>query len=146
MTKDEFYEDITDFDELIEFCHSNGCSHIVEDLRHRDDFDEWVWDCLDELRSRWFWHDLRNALEDLEAPGTDYFIPGGDLEYREVGTRDLDLYMDEVIDWGDYNDFWDDEEEEDDEDWIEGCEDILEEDDEPPFEISINLPQFIGVA
>ena len=142
MTKDEFYDEVTDFDELIEFCYNHGCSYIVEDLRKSDDFDSWVWDQLEDLRSSWYWYDLRSALDELEAPSGDYFLPGDGLEYSELGARDLDNYMDDVIDWGNEEDFWD----EDDEEWIEIEEDEVDDEEESVFESELELVALIGIA
>lgn len=142
MTKDEFYNDIQDFDDLIGFCRRYGCYHIVENIYDPDQFDDWVWDCIDSLRSRWFWHDLRDVLENLDEPD-GYFIPTGDLEYNELGTMDLEHYMDEVIDWGDCEDFWEDDCDPDNEDYNDDDEDKDWVDDQ--FEVVINLAEFIGV-
>ena len=146
MTKDEFYDEITDFDDLIRFCENNNCYHLVEELRPSDDFDDWVWDRLEDMRSRWYWYDLRRALNDIEAPSGDYFIPGLDLEYSEPSNADLDSYMDDVIDWGDENGFWDEEDDEEYDDDDSDCcwDEVIQE--EPSFTSDIEITILIGVA
>lgn len=144
MTKDEFYDNIQGFDDLIGFCRQHGCYHIVEDIFDPDQFDDWVWDCIDSLRSRWFWHDLRDVLENLVEPD-GYFVPTGELEYNELSRMDLERYMDEVIDWGECEYFWDDDCDDDDE-WDSENEDEDKDWVDDKFEVVVNLADFIGVG
>ena len=144
MTKDEFYDEVTDLDELVSFCERYNCYYIVEDLRRSDDFDSWIWDQLEDLRSRWYWYDLRGALNEIEEPSGDYFIPGDELEYSEPGRSDLDEYMDRVIEWGDENGFWDEEDDDDDEDWV--FEEDQPEEDGFQAATTAEFAAFIGVA
>ena len=142
MTKSEFYDSIGDIADLVEFCQCYGCSYIVDELKHVDNFDDWVWDELEGLRRRWFWNDLRDALNDLVEPMSLYFKPIGDMEYTEIYDSDLDEYIDEVLSWGDREGFWDPET--DDED---GEEEDDEGVDDDVFEVASgnDLAQFIGV-
>ena len=148
MTKDEFYEEISDFDDLISFCERHGCEHLVEDIKRSDDFDDWIWDQLEDLRSRWYWYDLRAALNNIDAPSGDYFVPIDELEYNDLGDADLDSYMDDVIDWGDAEGFWDeeiDDEEEYDDDDGDCCWDEVTH-EEQNFTSDIEIAMLIGVA
>lgn len=147
MTKDEFYEEVSDFDDLIRFCEDNNCYHLVEDIKHVDDFDDWIWDQLEEMRHRWYWYDLRAALNNIEAPSGSYFVPAGDLDYTEPDYADLDEYMDDVIAWGDANGFWEeegDDEEYDDDDGDCCWDEVVQE--EPSFTSDIEITMLIGVA
>lgn len=149
MTKDEFYSSIYDFDDLINFCEQNGCVHIVENVMHEADFDTWVWDEVESLRSHWFWNELRDVISNLEAPTSRYFEPTGSLTYRILTNDDLEEYMDDVIVWGEEYDFWDDDACDDDWEFEEDSNtddesDVVDVD--IPFESSFNLSQFIGVA
>ena len=147
MTKDEFYDAIEDFSDLISFCETNGCEHIVQNVRESDFFDDWVWDVLENNRTSWFWHDVRDMLDRVEAPASDYFsTPEGidDLTYEELWDEyDLDRYKDRVADWGDDEGFWD--EEDDDDDDSDCCwDEVIQE--EPEFASDIEITMLIGVA
>lgn len=147
MTKDEFYERVSDFDDLVDFCEEYNCYHLIEDLKPSEEFDDWVWDRLEELRHSWYWYDLRAALNNFDAPSGDYFIPGAELEYSEPSNADLDSYMDDVIDWGDEVGFWD--EEDDDEDYDDDDSDCCWDEvvqEEPDFTSDIEITMLIGVA
>ena len=147
MTKDEFYDLISDIDDLVNFCEEHNCYHLIEDLKPSDDFDDWVWDQLEELRNRWYWYDLRSALNNIEAPASNYFIPGAELEYSEPSGIELDNYMDDVLAWGDEVGFWDeeDDDEEYDDDDSDCCwDDVAQE--ELDFTSDIEITMLIGVA
>ena len=152
MTKDEFYNDVEDFSDLINFCEEHGCVHIIENIRESDMFDDWVWDVLENNRHRWFWHDVRDMLDRVEAPTSDYFsTPEGtsDLTYEELWDGyDLDRYKDMVADWGDDEDFWDEEHYDDeayDDDDSDCCwDEVIQE--EPGFTSDIEITMLIGVA
>ena len=144
MTKTEFYEEITTFKDLIDFCQDNGCYYIIEDIIPSDDFDEWFWNTLEDLRHRWYWHDLKSKMEEIECPCNDYFIPTGGLDYNDL-SDDFDLgdYLDQVIDWGDEEGFWEEDDEDVESDEEEGP---ASDEDTPAFEMSLTLYQLIGLA
>ena len=146
MTKDEFYDQISNFDDLIGFCEEYNCYHLVEDLKPSDDFDDQVWGQLEDLRHSYYWYDLRAALNEIEAPIGDYFIPGTGLEYSEVSDADLDSYVDDVIDWGDEEGFWDEEDDEEYDDDDSDCcwDEVVQEEDS--FTSDIEITMLIGVA
>lgn len=140
MTKDEFYASIESFDDLVDFCITNGCRHIVEDIKYRSDFDDWVWDQIENMRRHWFWNELADKLQDLYEPSTEFFKQTDLLEYDELYADDLDEYIDDVIVWGEEYEFWDEDPEEDDEDE----EETVKED--PIFTSEIEIACLIGVA
>ena len=153
MTKDEFYDEIEDFYDLIGFCEDHGCSHIVQNIRESDSFNDWVWDVIENNRSRWFWHDVRDMLSRLDPPSSEYFsTPEGinDLVFGELWGDDLNGYKDDVADWGDDEGFWDEED-----DWLsdidlelfEENEDEAEDEDsgDECWDVSVDLSVLIGV-
>ena len=149
MTKAEFYNEVEYFSDLIGFCETHDCAHIVQNIRESDFFDDWVWDVLENNRSRWFWHDVRDMLQRTEAPSSDYFVtPEGinDFTFGELWAEDLEAYKDEVVDWGDDEGFWDDH---------EPWEDPWETDDDPVedkdtgdvcWDVSVDLSVLIGAG
>ena len=144
MTKTEFYEEIESFDDFVDFCERNDFYDIIEDFKHADDFDDWVWDTLEECRRSSYWYEIKGWLEDLVSPDTDWVRITGFLRYESLYNEDLEYWMDKVIDAGDECDFWDPEEEDE---WLEDDEPEESEDiEEPAFEAGFVLTQLIGVA
>lgn len=145
MTKTEFYEEIRDFDDFVDFCERYDFYDIIEDFKHTDDFDDWVWDTLEECRSNSYWYDIKSWLEDLVIPDTDWVHITGFLQYENLYDEDLNYWMDKVVDAGDECEFWDPEDDEDE--WIEDDDPEESEDiEEPVFEAGFALTQLVGVA
>lgn len=148
MTKAEFYDEIENFSDLLDFCLTNDCEYIVENIRDSANFDDWIWDVIENNRSRWFWHYVRDVLRDIEAPSSDYFVaPEGidDLNFGELWEEDLQEYKDKVLDWGDDIGFWDDEE--DDDEWISDDDPVEDKDSgDVCWDVSVDLSVLIGVG
>ena len=146
MTKAEFYAEVTSISDLIDFCCTYEFEEVVDGIRSSDDFDDWVWDTLEEERSSHYWHEAKDWLRNLEAPSGDYFKITGRLEYDDIYEHDLDIYMERVADLGDQCDFWDVEEEDDD--WITEDDDPVEDGDSGDvcWDVSVDLSVLIGVA
>ena len=141
MTKAEFYDSINTMSELVEFCETHDCYHIVEDLRESGDFDSWVWEQMEDLGRRWYWTELRDTLEMLEPPTYDYFLPGENLTFSEP---DLDEYKNDVIEYLEEYDYWDEE----DDEWIDIDEDdpLEDENGDACWDVSVDLSVLIGVG
>ena len=146
MTKAEFYEEVTSMADLIDFCCNYEFYDIVDGIRDVDDFDDWVWDVVEESRQSHYWHELKDWLQNLEAPGGEYFRITGRLEYEDIYEGDLDIYMERVADLGDQCDFWDTEEEDDD--WAPEDDDPVEDSDSSDicWDVSVDLSVLIGVG
>ena len=146
MTKAEFYAEVHSISDLIDFCCTYGFEEVVDGIRSSDDFDDWVWDTLEEERSSHYWYEAKDWLRNLEAPRGDYFIITGRLEYDDIYEGDLDIYMERVADLGDQCDFWDVEEEDDD--WITEDDDPVEDSDSGDvcWDVSVDLSVLIGVT
>ena len=143
MTKAEFYAEVTSISDLIDFCCTYGFEEVVDGIRSSDDFDDWVWDSLEECRSGSYWYEIKGWLEDLVSPDTEWVRITGFLRYENLYHEDLEYWMDKVIDAGDECDFWEPE----DDEWLEDDEPEESEDvEEPVFEAGFVLTQLIGVA
>lgn len=144
MTKAEFYANIETVSELVSFCERFNCYHIVEDLRESNDFDAWIWDQMDELSSHWYWTELRDTLAAIDTPMGDYFLPGENLSYSEIDDEDLENYKDQVVDYLDDGDFWDDE---GDDEWISDDDPIEDkESGDVCWDVSVDLSVLIGAG
>lgn len=144
MTKAEFYADIETISELVSFCETHDCYHIVEDLRESSDFDAWIWDQMDDLSRHWYWTELRDVLATIEPPMGEYFLPGDNLSYSEPDDSDIDDYKDRVVEYLD-DDFWEDE---DDDDYIFDDDDPVEDSNSGDvcWDVSVDLSVLIGVG
>lgn len=146
MTKAEFYAEVHSISDLIDFCCTYEFEEVVDGIRSSDDFDDWVWDTLEEERSSHYWYEAKDWLRNLEAPSGDYFKITGRLEYDDIYEGDLDIYMERVEYLGDQCDFWDVEEEDDD--WITEDDDPVEDSDSGDvcWDVSVDLSVLIGVG
>lgn len=143
MTKAEFYAEVTSMADLIDFCCNYEFYDIVDGVRDVDDFDDWVWDVVEDSRQSLYWHELKDWLQNLEAPDGEYFKITGRLEYENIYEGDLDTYMERVADLGDQCDFWDDED--DDDGWISDDDPVEDKDsDDVCWDVSVDLSILIG--
>lgn len=117
MTRDEFINDIQSWEELINFCDNNDCD-ICDDIYDESGRDDLLNERLQEKAgevARWqeLWEWLDNIPED-----SDYYREAGYYDFEPVDNDDFDSYKEEVLEWADDNDIWDEEEEaeEDEED------------------------------
>ena len=144
MTKAEFYEQVHCINDLLDFCYEYDFEEIVDGIKSSDYFDDWVWDNIDESRPSLYWHEIRDMLNDLEAPGGDYFKITGRLEYEDVYESDLPSYMREVIDMGEDIEFWDDGSEDE---WIPDDTPVKNEDPgDVCWDVSVDLSVLIGAG
>lgn len=97
MTRQEFINDVTSFDELLDFCYENDCD-VCEDIVSSETMDEYIWD---EIRD-WdgSWEDLADALNGI-SQGYDWYRRDGSLDYVYMDDRDFDSYKQDVLDWAD---------------------------------------------
>lgn len=127
MTKDEFYEQVTCIDDLIDFCNCHGFDDIVEGITNAGDFDSWVFDCIEEARSYMYWYDIRGKLNEMGDPNGDFFKPTGHFEYEDISEGyDLDRLKDKVVSAGYDEDFWDADPEEVEDDFSSASTSELE--------------------
>lgn len=114
MTRNEFIEDVRDFDELRNFCCDNDCDEC-EDVYDEEERDDYINEHLvDWARDASDWDDLLSRLNGIDTDYEFYRIDGhGDLV--ELDGYDFDHYKSNVLDWGDRNDIWDEDEEEEEE-------------------------------
>lgn len=110
MTRQQFMDEVTDFDELFQFCDENGYEDALEDIYHQDALDEYVESEISEYIRRHSWRELRDALDDIPT-GYNYYRCTGWLEY-DGADDEFEYYKDQVLECCDRNGDWDDEEEE----------------------------------
>lgn len=129
MTRAEFIENVTTWDELLDFCNRNDIS-VCEDVMSDSEKDEWIEDNLYDYVSHNSWQIVRDMLNEI-SDGYDYYLHNGGLEFTVLDDyADFDAYKEDVLNDGDIYEIWD--EDQDDEelyDYTDEEEQELEEDD-----------------
>lgn len=115
MTRDEFLE-IDSWSDLLYFCSNEGCS-ICDDICHEDDRDDYINECLTDMaRDAYDWKDLRDTLDNINT-GWDYYRRDEyDGEWIGLDGDDFGEYLNDVLEWGDEEEVWDEPDEDEDED------------------------------
>lgn len=113
MTRQEFLDEITSWEDLLEFCRDYGYESYTKDIYDsytiRDEFiDEDIRDVLDYESQ----YTLRDRLDDVDLSG-NYYEYRGRLEYYCVDD-DFDCYFDDVLGACDRDLFFDEEDDEED--------------------------------
>lgn len=132
MTRNEFIEDINDWESLIDFAveiECGECDELVlgESLSGRiaDDLDDYAYD--------YDWRDIRGWLNDIRD-GHDCYRRDGSFEYTALDDDDFDEIKNDVLNYADRYDYWDPDDEEELDEEVEDYEDEEEEDFEVPEE------------
>lgn len=129
MTRQEFIDDVTTWDDLVAFCSEED--YDLEDIYSAEQRDDYINEDLVEMARYNGWRDLLETLNDLSnGDGYDYYRRdyNGDwvvLEDNDEEFNDLKGY---VIEWMDENNYWPDDEEDGDE------EEYNNEEEPPPAE------------
>lgn len=110
MTKREFENDITTISELVDFCNDEGYDLNIYDEYSRDD---WINEGLMDRARGMSWQDLLSELQDIPT-GYDYYSYD-DGEWSGVDDYDFSDLKDEVEEWMDEWERWDEEEPDEDE-------------------------------
>lgn len=111
MTRSEFIDEINDWWELIDFCSDNGCSYC-DDVYSDDARDDFINECLvDMARNANNWSSLLDTLNEITT-GYDYYVHTDYGEWNGLDDGDFIGYKNDVLEWADNQDIWDDDEEE----------------------------------
>lgn len=133
MTRNDFLNDVNEWWELLDFCSDEGCD-ICEDIIDSDQLDEYITDDIRDSIANEYWYNIRDLLSDIHT-GYGYYRMNGSFDYDGMDEDDFNDYKDDVLEWGDNNDIWEDEP--DEEDGFDTDAMFDEEDselDEPPVE------------
>lgn len=132
MTRNEFIDSVDRWHELVNFCYDEGC-YICDDIYSEDTRDDFINEELVDLaRDSDSWQDLLRNLQNV-PDGYDYYERDdyGDW-YGLNDYNDFDRYKNDVLEWMDERDAWD--EDDDEEEYIEPtsyAEDETPIDEEP---------------
>lgn len=137
MTRQEFIDDVNSWSELINFCNEYGCDEC-SDVYDESQRDESIDNSLEErARDCNEWRELYSYLNAIPS-GYDYYSYDYDYdEWKGLDDDDFDDYKDEVLDWADDNDIFEEEYTEEYEDADDECEEDVEEDELEDEDISL---------
>ena len=145
MTREEF-EEIEDFSELLDFCNNYDCdiyNEIYDDDSYHDFIDEDIRDMV-----RWYsWEQIRNYLDELPY-GYDYYRRTDDGWQGIDENSDFDYMKDEVRDWAEEEEIFDEEDEQEDgQENDEPCSEVSEcEEEEPEPDEPFTLSELVTVC
>lgn len=146
MTRNEFLENVTTWDELKEFCNENDCEIcdcIISDDDRDDEIDSDIEDALRNDR----WYDIKSYLEDIPT-GYSFYQRNGTFDYDGVDDYDFDRYKNDVLEWADdEGDVWD-EDPDDDEDYDVFAEQAAADEDieQPPEDEDFTVGDLMGMC
>lgn len=149
MTRQEFVDEITMWEELIDFCRDHNC-HYCDDIFNDDEMDDCIHDNIVDAARTEYWRDLRDKLYDIPT-GYDYYYHGdGIFDWSGLDDADFMSYKDDVLEWGDIAGIWDEEVLLDTSEELDNFfdDDDLFADEEDSFEIDepISISELIGVC
>lgn len=117
MTRAEFIENVNDWNELIDFCGNEDCD-ICEDIYSEECKDNEINNCLVEWAKEYTWQELYSILDDIPT-GYGYYYTDDCGDWHEADDDLFDAMKQDVLEWMDDGDYWDEEDEEDDNEDVE---------------------------
>ena len=137
MTREDFINNVTTWDELKDFCYDYDCDYL-EDVYDSDGVDDYLDRAIEDWSRNLNWRQLRDRLEDIPTDGEWYSIDEYE-DINELDDVDFDGYKSDVLSWADDRCVWDEEDDEDEE-YIEDEEENIEDDEddeviEEPFSL-----------
>lgn len=122
MRRSEFWDEMSDSDDLYDFASSMGLS-IADELISSANFDDRVCSDINEATRHLMWNEIRDRLNDIDDSSYYYVEGDGWLEYIPMSFEEI---ADRVMEEMDNEELWDEEEDEEGEEEDE----CVEEDEE----------------
>lgn len=111
MTRQQFIDEVNDWWELIDFCNDEGCSYC-EDVYSEESRDDYInEELVDMARNADSWASLRDNLNDIDTD-YDYYRCTDYGDWEGLGDYEFRDYKEDVLEWADEQDIWEDDEEE----------------------------------
>ena len=139
MTREEFVNDITTFDELYDFCYERDIEFLFDDYKNEadDEVSDWIEDCISDMDGGWL--DLRDTLNKLydgyEGVGW-YYVGDGELEWCDED--DFEDLKRDVLTHCDENDIFNGDDDDEDFDEEEEFEEVTSPIEYPVDGISVS--------
>lgn len=131
MTRDEFYEEITDWWELKDFCNNESLS-TLDCIYDEYDFDEHIDNALDNVirYEGEGWYDIKDRLNDVPTGHRFYYVDPDDAWNCWGVDDDFEGWKQDVINTMDDLGLWDEAEDDDYEEDVDP-DDLIPVADEP---------------
>lgn len=133
MTRQEFLDDITSFDQLRDFCYDIDYDLWEDGAYSEDEYDDRIDDDLCELVRHGAWREVRDYLTEL-PDGYDFYFRDEYNEWLGRSSDDIDDLKDRVYEYAMDNELFDSEDEEDEEEEEEAPDEDAEDDDSSEIE------------
>ena len=112
MTRREFINDVQYWSDLLDFCSDEGCDYC-EDVYSSDQWNDWIDDNMYDWARNNGWREILRILQDYdELTGYDYYRKDEYGDWYGLDDNDFESYKNDVLEYMDDNDYWDEEEEE----------------------------------
>lgn len=112
MTRQEFIDEIDDFDALTNFCLDVNCS-LCDDVYDEEAWNDDIDESLCETAQNNSWRDMLDILQEYyRISGCGWYRRDDYGEWYCLDDDDFTAYKECILHYGDDNDIWDDEEEE----------------------------------
>ena len=144
MTKNEFWEDITQFYELRDFC-SNEDIYVTDEYFDYDDWNDEVQSDFDDCDFD-SWEDCRDTLQGLVHEACDFFRRECSFNYTPCYQVDFERLKEEVSDIMDERCAWDLDEDDEDYDDDNECDDeyVYEDPQQPDLNEGMTFDELVG--
>lgn len=134
MTRQEFLENVTTWESLIEASIEEEC-YVCEDILFGDELDEWIESDIEVYQSTgWSWENLRNALNEIDTSSDRVYSRSGWLNYTDI-TDCFTEYFRDVLAYFDVHNLWEEDGDED--------EPAEESEEEPEEESTLLVDEFL---
>lgn len=147
MRRSEFWEEITRFYELRDFCNDEGI-YVTDDYF---DSDDWRGEVQSDFDNYDFddWEDALNTLRGMAHENCDFYRREGYFDYTPCWDDDLDTLKERVVDIMDDRGAWDpeDDEEDDDYEYERNCDDdeyVYEDPPQPELNEGMSFDELSG--
>ena len=121
MRREEFVNDITDWDDLVNFCREWGYDNYVENVYSDDSLDDVLDEFFSDMMSERRWYDVKEAMDDIPQGYDWYYFDWGDC--YQLDGYELEETKGRLLEELDEDGFFD---EEDDEEECEEAERVPE--------------------
>lgn len=110
----DFINNVTDWRDIIEFCVNNDLDFHTN-IYNNDELNDYIEDNLEELARDYYWTEVLDVLQNIPQ-GLDFYIKEEDsfMEFSPARQSDFDLIKNEILEYMDDINGWDEDEQEPD--------------------------------
>ena len=139
MTRQEFIENINDWDSLVDFCRENDCDIldcVYDEYSMNEEIDYYIGEYLHEYT----WQEFRDMLSEIPT-GYEYYRENSAFNWDGLDGSDFRNYKEDVLAWMDDGGYW--EENDNDEELFDGEDD---DQDDAIAEEDFSVGDLIGIC